>query len=119
MNPTLVALVLAGLSAAPAFAAGGMSCADFSTLDVGSQAEMVGSMMSGPAADDGASYMGDALPGDATGSMMGSDDASDAMMTGDDDAADSDRMASDIALACAENPEMEFEDAMSGAMAQQ
>ena len=134
MNRTLLALVLAGFAAGPVFAAGDMTCSDFSTLDGDAQSAMVlsmaptddasGSMMMGPADDDASGTMGDAAPADdGSGSMMSSDDGSDA--SGDDDAsgammssegADADQMTANVATLCADHPEMSLDDAMSNAM---
>jgi hypothetical protein len=135
MNRTLLALVLAGFAAAPAFAQSGMSCAEFSTLDGDAQADMVGSMapsgdamgsmMAGPADDDAAGMMA-APSDDAAGAMMGGDDAAGSMMAGGDDAAggmmlsedggmDNEQTAAMVATLCADHPEMSLGDAMSGA----
>jgi hypothetical protein len=136
MNRTLLALVLAGFAAAPAFAQSGMACGEFSTLDPDAQADMggsmalsgdaMGSMMAGPADDDAAGMMAGAPSDDAAGSMMaGGDDAAGSMMSGDDaaggmmmgdDGSDNEQTAATVAALCADHPEMSVGDAMSGGM---
>jgi hypothetical protein len=134
MNRTLLALVLAGLAAAPAFAQSGMSCGEFLTLDPDAQTDMIGSMapsgdamgsmMAGPADDDAAGMMmggGDAAGSmmggdDAAGSMMAGDDAAGSMMMGGDEGADPGQTAAAVASLCADQPELSLGDAVSGAM---
>jgi hypothetical protein len=90
MIRTILAIAMAGFVSVPAFAMDDMSCADYTAMDSDRQIQAISTMEEGMM---------------ASGGMMASTDASEAMTPED--------TAKAVAAACAENPEMWVGDALS------